>query len=275
MYGFPQRPSDSRYVADWVNSISWAKHRDCNGATQTLKGIVHKKNKSPVINDANINWDGYEVDYTPSTFWMNAARGWYNLNCVSGNGIGYSAWVGIGGSLGTYLWQAGWDGVYRKFWYEQVGGSKDTHGEVTLSLSPGPRCGDQAYTYVDYFKSNPNGTYTYLGDTTLGVYKSVSLNGGQSDEESAEWIDERPSCGNNPNGSPKVYNLGAFDQNNWQGDYWFLGDSGYHPITYDYNYQQDTIVDRNGYQLATTSAIDSSGERFTDTFLYSGSDGQC
>jgi hypothetical protein len=175
LYGLPRRPNTSTESALWLKSVKGAKRRECNPGTRELRG---KRTRQPVYNSYSAicsvncyaNWSG---TLELATLSYRAVRSFYNANCPSPDYDpipGYSQWVGLGGFYEKSLWQGGWDGIARRFWYEQVGGSHDTGGEITFSLSGTDNtCNHQLYTYVDYNFELPGGTYAYYYDETTGM----------------------------------------------------------------------------------------------------------
>jgi hypothetical protein len=148
-YGLPKKPTDQSSISAWAKSLDHAKTRVCDPVKHSSSYLStpppQVANPSLTFQKNVNNYTGYAAasgDY-------KAAQEYYNLHCTHSPGL-ETEWIGLDGITGDgYLWQAGWDTHEDSFFYEEVGGTYDTYGEVLIGFSPQPNCGDLSYTYAD------------------------------------------------------------------------------------------------------------------------------
>jgi hypothetical protein len=132
-----------------------------------------------------------------------------------------------------------------------------------------PRCGDDIFSdvWVNYSTST---SYYYVEDYTTGAYYSSHYNNFVPDRQSAEWIDERPTCADG-NYTP-LANFGS--------TYFFhstaevTGTSTYGSIS-SYRPGSIKMTASNGAVIAAPGGLDSTGEIFRDYWSGTGSGELC
>lgn len=213
-YLLPAHPltSDQQGTSDWQKTVA--------GDIQTGGICVPDMKTSPVVNNGrpvksapalvncntvaplgtqcSFNWNGYvEGDGTDPGF--NEVVGKWNVECVTGSQSPsdslQSSWVGLGGFFrGENLWQvgSGWSPSFGYFlWYEAVG-QNGTPAEVEFART---NCGDHIAADIWFSANAPSSGLGYVLTDNGTSYRGTAPSGFTSGHVSAEWIDERPACG--------------------------------------------------------------------------------
>lgn len=267
-YGLPRRPVGSKAdVAYWVDVIRHAKHRYFEvGTSENGQSYIEPRTSWASGSTTSFNWAGY-VAYATSAFTL--VQGKWVVPCYVGSGWSHAeavTWVGLGGFPSLPLWQGGTtedkpEGYH--FWWELY-----PNVNIQKLQYPAITCGDQVYVEADWNVNYSGKDYIVLLDMSTGQYTSVTDNvrPGQS---TAEWIDERPGCGNghlydyqdvNP-----VYHYGS---NATQG-------SGYYNISGWSNDAVTMVEQYDYYPLAIPTSLGSGGDNFWDDWNYDGNDWTC
>lgn len=209
-YHIPSPPatSDQHAIAKWLKDVQGIKKIVCLPDTYsnpiTYKGksisstpaLVNCATSAPSGTECGYNWTGYVV--TNGTQGFNDVYGTWIVPCTTGSAFSaVSDWVGLGGYAENNLWQAGssWDPSHGyTLWYEAVG----THGTVGEQEIVSTSCGETIHAEVWFA---PNNTSSNVGVDILDVntdtiYTKYAPSGFHSGYLTAEWIDERPACGN-------------------------------------------------------------------------------
>lgn len=266
MYGLPRRPTDPAALRTYLDVWGRKLYRICITSSQrlnvrTVPPSISPINRSSPINGASQGYSGKWAGILQYTTTFKWAQSQFTINCppssrIGNDVLGYSQWVGLGGAYqGDSLWQAGWDGIRDTFWYEQVGGSYDTGGEVPFGPSGSSHCGHTAQIYVDQDWSYPNGTYTSVVDTTTGQYATTwgKFQYNQADNHYADYIDERPTCSNGT-----ITGLADYNYGNWYDAAWGDSNGNQQPLDTG-NFSYLTMTDSSGTTLAWVSWWSSGG----------------
>lgn len=176
-------------------------------------------------------------------------------------------WVGLGGSYGANLWQAGTEtDAYEgyRFWWEYY------PNKPQIFAGPYVSHGDLVSVEVDYNYTFAGQSYVYMANYTRGTYWSTHVSFAP-DTHSAEWIDERSSDYN----SGCLHPLENYGHTNWT--YAQAESSNYQsnkllPISsFDY---YDVIMWQNPPSdwtlLSDPGPLGSDGKSFTDTWVRHG-----
>lgn len=265
-YGLPRHPAnDGRDEVKWAEPLRHAKMRSCGPTIPGPKHIAPVQRPSGTTYSTSYNWAGYVA--TSHTYTL--VEGKWTVPCYSPTVYHASAltWVGLGGYGNSSLWQGGTtedETNGYKFWYEFL---PDQPNIQKLS-SPTPRCGDSIYAEADYGVNIANMAYVVLVDNTTGQYTSKTY-GKRPSQASAEWIDERPSCGSNA-----FYPYEDVHTVRWTGADATAGSTN-KVISGWPNVGLDMTDIYGSYTLATSSALGSGGNNFTDTWQFWGNDAAC
>jgi Peptidase A4 family len=170
------------------------------GATVALAGgfAIDAASASAQSTDAqqaqSENWAGYVVQSKSGANYSSVSASWTEPSVSAGSGQGYSAfWVGLGGASGESgaLEQVGTasevDGNGQTSyyaWYELVP-SPET--KLDIDVNPGDRISAKVTV-------NGNDVTVSLSDQTTGKSVTKTLQTGNPDTSSAEWIAEAPSA---------------------------------------------------------------------------------
>lgn len=252
-YGLPLLgPGKDR--TEWLNVLSHAKHRVCDSH---VANVGHHSPPAPVSANSThfTNWAGYLQSGN-----FVEVQGYWTVNFYSDNSPSdsdESSWIGLGGNCKCNLLQAGTyngpvDGHNDMWWEEWPNPPHDVGSLICNS-------GDQFYGEVsyNYGDNNQKQDYAFVEDVPCGTYFGQVVDTGFVPAASAEWIDERPSCG-----STNYYKLANFQTDNWSYGVTTNGSSA----TYLGGTQID-MFDYNGtLPLATTGSVNSSNHGFTDTW---------
>lgn len=185
-YGLPHLSQYSGDLAKWQKIVGGMKHQLCQEAKPIRNG------KPMVYSNVSAQglWSGFGNHHYRATDHY-AGDGYFLMPRVSSSDGHFqvvSAWVGIGGTDGDALDQAGWEatttssGTTYQWFYEYVPPSGGGSGATTFSGSFTPS--DQLYFYC-----NSTGTWT-LENITNGEYH-LGGTGNPSSQESVEFIMER------------------------------------------------------------------------------------
>jgi len=278
LYGLPPKPTEKKSLQSWEQIVNTAKHRDCAAsvARPDLSSRLHAsmpRSHSVTPNFSNSSWytwSGYATGWGYGSGFDEARGNWY-LPCVSApDSYGYHSitWVGLGGWYNNqYLLQAGTinDPTWGlSLWWEAWPSNK-----IQVISGIYPRCGDDIFSdvWVNYSTST---SYYYVEDYTTGAYYSNHYNNFVPDRQSAEWIDERPTCADG-NYTP-LANFGS--------TYFFhstaevTGTSTYGSIS-SYRPGSIKMTASNGAVIAAPGGLDSTGEIFRDYWYGTGSGELC
>lgn len=241
-FGFPARPTDAPHLARWQTVMS-SYRKTASPLTMAAEtcsldsaanNLAQRKTtsytppsatQSPEVSSAGTNppsnnWSGYEADAPagPSTWtgiigsWTQPGAGACNCNNTSG-----ATWVGLGGGLGgdgqqkliqagtayNFTFTNGQNPAYGGF-YEWVTPTQSIGGVEIPGMVINP--GDAISAIVSW---NGSAATFFVDDVTTGTAGP----GGQFyvpnayDGSSAEWIQERVSCGMNC--YPPLVNFGS------------------------------------------------------------------
>jgi hypothetical protein len=122
-YGLPKRPSGN--IAQWLFLVQHAKHRFCTSFTIPQPNHAPQQPLQPLSSTvvAASNWSGFvDLDTTNGGPRFLQATGTFTLDCTqflysTGD---HAEWVGLGGAVSKYLWQAGWDDRSRSFFDQSI-----------------------------------------------------------------------------------------------------------------------------------------------------------
>ncbi len=222
----PRPRNNPRELAHWIDVHRKIKYIHCISTVNPQAAVTPSiATCQPSTGEkCYLNWSGYGAGSGSGAGFGQVSGDW-NVEKVdsthSPSSSRYSTWVGLGGifsrdNLRDNLWQAGtaWnstDGYY--VWYQAVGGPNSTGGEVWLGSV---NWGDHIYTNVwlagDTASGQPNfeivdGVADFLGNAPNAMGSGM---------QSAEWINERPACGRDPNTLQlKFYQLADFSYTEW------------------------------------------------------------
>jgi hypothetical protein len=274
--------------------VKWLTSMQCThtGITHELvpaSGLANTANISNVSNSLlSSNWSGYQISNTAEF----AQSGWTIPTVVKPN-PGYSTdgnyysstWTGIGGGFNANsgpLIQSGSSQHFSTpvsdyyFWYEVVGGSTDTGGEVRISsasmpASPGDVAGSASLWIPDPNPNNPG-----MGQVTLGVCNftvggpcaNFVIHSGNYDTptpgDTTEWIVEAPS------GSGGVLPLANFDSVTFVNACWSPDDITCYTIAQG-SYPAAISLKRTVFgiyqYLASPDSLNTLGNGFMDYYL--------
>lgn len=213
---------------------------------------------------------------------FKAAQGNWNIPCYSppvDNNHQEGSWVGISGVFGSNnLLQTGValrpNGTYQ-FFYEAFPANP-----VFQSFTY--HCGDPIYARVSYKDTgdNSNGAFSIVEDTKNGqslLASSRQYGSFQPNLESADWIDERPGCGNG-----NYTDLANFHYTQWSksqakvnanGTGWETIASYVNTLTYTYD--ANKTIGQPGYTVAEPTTLNGDGQSYTDYWYTAGTDGTC
>jgi len=217
------------------------------------------------------NWAGFFVG-TGSGNGFKEVTGNWNTPCtaapINSNHIA-AEWVGLGGYYGTgNLLQTGTvllaDGRFHIFY--------ELFPNTPVVTNQTFNCGNSFTAEVDYnfVSTGNNKNHIFIKNITTGFTLDTTLGGFQPDLESAEWIDERPSCGGN-----NFTDLANFHYVNWSSTLArpnFSG-AGYNGIGNFVNTNL-TMEDHNTTTLAHPDGLNANNT-FVDRWYNAGSDGHC
>ncbi len=186
------------------------------------------------------------------------------MPCTAGAAFSaVSDWVGLGGYAENQLWQAGssWDSSDGYFlWYEAVGTNGTSVEQKIVSTS----CGEIIHAEVWFA---PNNTSSNVGVDILDVntdtiYTRYAPSGFHSGYLTAEWIDERPRCGN------YLFGLADYHTANWSDSYASPNDATapYYPIGYFAHTRLWMENNVTGARIANAAALGSNTGSGTDNF---------
>jgi hypothetical protein len=211
-----------------------------------------------------LNWGGYAVasDFNnPQPVITGISGSWVVPQIETSQNDTFSAiWVGIGGTVGMTLIQAGTEQdcisgtVYYSAWFELLPSNSVTI--PTIEISPG----DTINASINLVDSAANLWSIYLGDLSNGqsfnqdfVYDASRL--------SAEWIVERPTADNS------LSNLANFQKVTISNCRAIV--NGTLGNIADFNYVQNLMTDKQKIPLVEVSNVSNDGSSFTVTYLRS------
>ena len=216
------------------------------------------------VDQASLNWAGYAVAYNfsdPQPLVTGASGSWIVPQVqVSQNDTFSAIWVGIGGTFGQTLIQAGTEqdsisgGASYSAWYELL--PFDSVTIAGMDISPG----DTITTSISLVNSALNVWSINIGDLTTGQNFSQDLFYGSS-RLSAEWVVERPDI----NGA--LSQIADFESVTFSNCTATVNNQiaafGYFPSTRDFMYNM------KGNRLVDVSSYFNNGSSFTATYLKS------
>ncbi len=217
------------------------------------------------------NWSGFFVGTGSGNGFKEVTGNWNTpctLGTINSNHI-TAEWVGLGGYYGNgNLLQTGTvllsDGRFHIFY--------ELFPNPPIITNQSFSCGNAFTAEVDYnfISTGTNKNHVYIKNTTTGFTLDTTLGGLQPDLESAEWIDERPSCGGG-----NVTDLANFHYVNWSntlarpnfagGAYWGIG---------TFVNTNLSMQDHSGNVLAHPDGL-KANNTFTDRWYNTGNDGHC
>lgn len=213
------------------------------------------------------NWSGYMLHDTNASAPLDDAKGTWNVQCTTAGdpSAEVATWVGIGGHYGTQeLAQAGvgiYNGAFRPF----VEFAPD--GPIYIANNIALGCTTTVTAEVWY----SSGDAAWCGNVVWagGAYFNCGPTSFVPDQTSAEWVDERPSCGLG------YYYLTNFHYTNFSNGYAHTASQGWHTIAYWTTYAL-SMYDFNGAQLAYAHGLSlSQPTSFQDTFVAAGDGHVC
>jgi hypothetical protein len=274
-YGLSRRPQGTTAdVLRWAHEMRLAKYRYC-GASTSVPGVhttplpkVHRNGKV----FAGGNWSGYEV--VTNTY--NVVEGQWvvpayeSICCID---VAHVTWVGLGGDGGSPLWQGGTtedqtNGYH--FWWEM-------YPNVSLQRFNYPvlHANDSVYAEADWNVNIANCSYLVVVDNTTGQYTNKTYCA-RPYQQTAEWVDERPSCGTNPDGTPKLWalqNFGSGSQVPWT--YADARAGSTTQVISGWPYQANWMYDDYGNLLAYPTDLGPGGNNFNEDYSFYGLDSLC
>lgn len=284
LYGLPPKPAKQQDLQRWAKRVNSAKHRSCGAP---IPRANHYSQPVPVRATGAAGASGVTPNFSNSswTTWSGYATGWgygsgfdeaygeWNLPCVyTPDPYGYHSitWVGLGGwynQPNQNLLQAGtindptWG---RSLWWEAWPSN-------FIQIIPGisPNCGDKIFSDV-WVNYNPSISHYWVQDISQNVYYSGQYNNFVPNIQSAEWIDERPTCANGQY-SP----LANFRNTNFSDAHAEVtGTSTYGTIS-SYRPGSITMVDPSYGTIAAPGGLNSAGDSFTDYWNGTGAGSLC
>jgi hypothetical protein len=206
------------------------------------------------------NWSAYAV--TGSNGAYHTVSGSWVEPTVTCSGTAYSSfWVGLDGYNSNSVEQLGTDSdcsnrTPRYYgWYEMYPNPSITLSSSTYPVSPG----DTLTASVTY---NGNSTYTLAMSSSRGWHFSTTQSGSFTNS-SAEWIAEAPSsCGRTCRVLP-LANFGTMNFSNCTANGATIGSYG------SSVWEEITMDTSNGTVKAQPSALNGSGNGFSDTWHHS------
>lgn len=265
----------------FISSSSPAStHKQAHAATRqpVIKAAPYDSTCGPGTWDS-CNWSGYIAVNQQLQF--HYVQGEWNTPCTSGAIAPYnnaSEWVGIGGWYGPLL-QVGTqllpDGQYGVFQELAIDSNSHEYRVSNTEL----HCGTHIYAEVDYNYVYPGKTHVYIRNADTGqVYDDAfgdNIGPGAPDLNTAEWIDERPSCGIVA-GYQGYWALAQFNYTNWRNakaasNFVNAGISG---VGYLVDHYKVGMYDAYGKLLAKPDGL-SSPESFINRWYANGDDGLC
>lgn len=275
LYGLPPKPTKQRDLQHWVKIVSSAKHRTCSISishshmySRPLPAHMTGTGGSDVTpnfsNGYSHNWSGYITGWGYGSG-FDEAYGEWRLPCTQQpDPSGYHAvtWVGIGGSSDSAqdLLQAGTDND--PFWGRSLWWEVWPANYMQFISGFTPNCGDQIFSDV-WVNYDALTSYYWIEDMSQSVYYS-----GQyrfvPDKQSAEWVDERPTC----NGS--ITPLANFVRTNFTDAHVEVtGTSTYGTIS-SYRPGSITMTSSGGTIMAAPGSLNSAGDSFSDYWYDAG-----
>lgn len=270
-YGLPRRPKDAQGLAQWTTSIQHAKHRSCTSVSshEYSQSPQHSartdaRQVSPNIYTSSI-WAGY-VDGSGSGNGFNAVKANWNVPCNGPHspwGTHAVTWVGIGGWYGNgYLWQGGT--IDDPTWGQQLWWEAWPYNDIQFVSGIPLHCTNHIYTEADYNYSRSGGNYIFLQDISTNEYFSTTYyNGFVPNIQSAEWIDERPSC-------PTASELADFNYIEWSNSLAHPTGANYWGGISSFSPKAVESIDSNRTRLAQPQNLNSDGKSFTDRWYANG-----
>jgi hypothetical protein len=212
----------------------------------------------------DLNWGGYAVasDFnSPKPVITSVGGSWVVPQIETSQNDTFSAiWVGIGGTVGTTLIQAGTEQdciggtVYYSAWFELL--PSDSVTISTIEISPG----DTINVSINLVDSATNLWSIYISDLSNGQIFNQNFVYGAS-KLSAEWIVERPNVDNS------LSNLANFQDVTMSNCKAIVnGTSG---NIGDFTYVQSLMTDKQKIPLVEVSNISNDGSSFNVKYLRS------
>lgn len=298
-YLLPTRPDgDPQQVAEWLSMVKGVTKRVCGADVLPTPVLDHDGRRvhgapavancettAPSGTKCSYNWTGYVAgDGTQPGF--DDVQGKWNVETVTSSKSPADSWmvswVGLGGNYPPdNLWQAGsgWnlrDGYF--LWYEAVDVTHPTGGTDGLVRigQAHPKGGDHIFAEVRFANHNPSGGLTYiLFDTPPGspdtteYSQTLTFPGFSTGDRSAEWIDERTSCGTDALGNVKLWKLADYNYSAWTAAQARSNRAGatFHPVG-AFAHTRWWMEDNNGSntRLAYAGALGSATGSGTDNF---------
>jgi hypothetical protein len=208
------------------------------------------------------NWSAYAVIGSNGAY-STASGSWVqpSVTCTSRTSSYSSFWVGLDGYNSNSVEQLGTDSDCSRrtpryyAWYEMFPNPSVTLSTSMFPVSPGD-------TLTASVKYNGNSTYTLSMSSSRGWHFSTTPSGSFTNS-SAEWIAEAPSsCGVVCQVLP-LANFGTVNFSNCTANGATIGSYG------SSVWQEITMVTNNGIVKAQPSALNSSGNGFSDTWHHS------
>lgn len=275
-YGLPPKPTKEKDLQLWAQNVGSRAQRACGTSTARTNRYSQQKpiQKAGVIpnftNATWYTWSGYATGWGYGSGFDEAYGNWH-LPCLgspSSSGYHSITWVGLGGWYNNqHLLQAGT--INDPTWGLSLWWEAWPNNAIQVIPGISPRCNDQIFADV-WVNYNTNTSYYYVKDITQNKYGSGQYNNFVPDRQSAEWIDERPSCASG-NYTP-LANFGHVDFTNSHAE--VTGTNGYGTIS-SYRAGSVTMVSSSGSTLAQPGGLSSDGTSFRDTWYGSGTGEFC
>ncbi len=281
-YLLPSRPpsGDPQEVDEWLRTVEGVAHSVCVPDTQPQPDLVNGKpvifspscSALPPQTVCNPNWNGYVAGNGIQPGYNDVIGKW-TIPCVSSNSAAYQMgnWVGLGGFYNSEdLWQVGsaWDNSHSYHLFYEAVGANGTPMAMTIHSA---QCGDQIRAEVWFAPNNPTSNVGYTITDNGTLYRGYAPSGFQSGQLSAEWIDERPGCGNG-----NFYSLATYTSTAWT-NAWASPNNptaGFYPIGYFF-YTRVWIADitrTSTLLLAYNDALGSGGDNYLTHQQFNGND---
>lgn len=239
--------------------------------------LVKCASAAPAGTGCFLNWNGWNVGNNTAPG-FNDAVGQWNIECVttskSPSDSMQVSWVGLGG-IGENLWQVGtgWDSTNGYYLFYEAVGKNGTGGEVIIlnNLS----CGTHTSADLWFSPGNPaSGVGFHIISGGIDVRGSAPP-GFSSGYKSAEWIDERPSCGTDSQGHIKLFKLADYNYSQWTSAQASPNNATapFYPISH-FARTRNWMERNDGYRIANATSLGSDGESFNGNWEDNG-DSQC
>ena len=282
LYGLPPKPTNQQDLQRWVQMVSTAKNRGCGASIARpnlyskikgakTPGTAKTQAVTPFFSSTSwYTWSGYATGWGYGSGFDEAYGNW-NLPCVSApDSSGYHSitWVGLGGWYNNeYLLQAGT--INDPTWGLSLWWEAWPSNAIQVISGISPHCGDKIFSdvWVNYSTST---SYYYVEDMSQNTYYSNHYNNFVPDRQSAEWIDERPTCADGNYTPLANFNYTLFSNSHAE----VTGTNTYGTIS-SYRPGSITMVNNSGATIAAPGGLNSAGDSFRDNWYGTGTGELC